>query len=46
MLPSLQDLRDAWRAFTYNLGLGKSRPQMGRYTFEEKAEYWALVWGT
>src|SRR5581483_9174766 len=46
MLPSLQDVKDAWMAFTYNIGLGKSRPQMGRYTFEEKAEYWALVWGT
>ncbi len=45
MLPSLQDAKDAWKAFTYNLGLGKSRPRMGRYTFEEKAEYWALVWG-
>lgn len=33
-------------AFAYNLGLGKKRPQMGRYTFEEKAEYWAFVWGT
>jgi len=46
MLPALQDVRDAWLAFIYNLGLGKSRPQMGRYTFEEKAEYWALIWGT
>lgn len=46
MLPSLQDIKDAWFAFTYNIGLGKSRPQMGRYTFEEKAEYWALIWGT
>jgi cytochrome b subunit of formate dehydrogenase/mono/diheme cytochrome c family protein len=46
MLPSLQDVRDAWMAFTYNIGLGKSRPQFGRYGFEEKAEYWALVWGT
>jgi len=45
MLPSFQDLKDAWMAFTYNIGLGKTRPQMGRYTFEEKAEYWALVWG-
>lgn len=45
MLPSLQDVKDAWMAFTYNIGLGKTRPQMGRYTFEEKAEYWALVWG-
>jgi cytochrome b subunit of formate dehydrogenase len=45
MLPGIQDIKDAWLAFTYNLGLRKIRPQMGRYTFEEKAEYWALVWG-
>jgi len=45
MLPSVQDIRDAWKALTYNLGLGKDRPQFGRYGFEEKAEYWALVWG-
>lgn len=46
MLPSLQDIRDAWQAFIYNIGFTKARPQMGRYTFEEKAEYWAFVWGT
>lgn len=46
MLPALQDVKDAWFALLYNLGLRKSRPQMGRYTFEEKAEYWAFVWGT
>ena len=45
MLPGFQDVKDAWMALRYNLGLGKSRPQMGRYSFEEKAEYWALVWG-
>ncbi len=45
MLPGLQDIRDAWNALLYNLGLYKSRPQFGRYGFEEKAEYWALVWG-
>lgn len=46
MLPTLKDIKDALQAFLYNLGFGKSRPQMGRYTFEEKAEYWALIWGT
>jgi len=46
MLPGLQDVKDGFQAFVYNLGLGKRRPQMGRYTFEEKMEYWALVWGT
>jgi cytochrome c5 len=28
------------------LGFAKTFPQMGRYTFEEKMEYWAFVWGT
>jgi cytochrome b subunit of formate dehydrogenase/mono/diheme cytochrome c family protein len=46
MLPSLQDLKDGVQALLYNLGFAKSFPQMGRYTFEEKLEYWAFVWGT
>jgi len=46
MLPSFQDARDAWQALIYNFGFSKKRPQMGRYTFEEKVEYWAFVWGT
>jgi cytochrome b subunit of formate dehydrogenase len=46
MLPSLQDARDALQTFLYNVGVAKRRPQMGRYTFEEKVEYWSLVWGT
>ncbi len=45
MLPGFKDVKDAWQAFLYNLGLAKTRPQMGRYTFEEKMEYWALIWG-
>ncbi len=46
MLPGLQDIKDALQVFLYNLGFCKKRPQMGRFTFEEKAEYWALIWGT
>ncbi len=46
MLPTLQDVRDGWGALMYNLGLSRSYPQMGRYSFEEKLEYWAFVWGT
>lgn len=45
MLPTLKDVKDAFQAFAYNLGLAKTYPQMGRYTFEEKMEYWAFVWG-
>ena len=46
MLPGLQDAKDGIQAVLYNLGFAKSFPQMGRYTFEEKMEYWAFVWGT
>ncbi len=46
MLPGFRDVKDALQAFLYNIGLGKKPPQLGRYTFEEKAEYWALIWGT
>ncbi|MGB8983829.1 MAG: cytochrome b/b6 domain-containing protein [Anaerolineales bacterium] len=45
MLPSLQDVKDGWQALLYNIGRAKSPPQMGRYTFEEKMEYWAFAWG-
>ena len=33
------------RLLGYNLGFTKTKPRMGRYTFAEKAEYWALIWG-
>jgi formate dehydrogenase gamma subunit len=46
MLPSLYDVRAAVQSLAYYLGRRKTRPQQGRYTFEEKAEYWAVVWGT
>ncbi len=46
MLPTLDDVRNAWLALRSNLGLTGQRPREGRYTFEEKAEYWAFVWGT
>jgi formate dehydrogenase gamma subunit len=45
MLPTLQDVKDGWQALMYNIGRAKMPPQMGRYTFEEKMEYWAFVWG-
>ena len=46
MLPTLQDAKDGLQALLYNLGFVKTYPPMGRYTFEEKMEYWAFVWGT
>jgi cytochrome b subunit of formate dehydrogenase len=46
MLPTLQDAKDGLQALLYNIGFARTYPQMGRYTFEEKMEYWAFVWGT
>jgi cytochrome b subunit of formate dehydrogenase len=46
MVPRYWDLTDAWRTFRYNLGLAPERPRMRRFTFEEKLEYWSLIWGT
>ncbi|MGZ8711350.1 MAG: cytochrome b/b6 domain-containing protein, partial [Thermoanaerobaculia bacterium] len=42
----LKDARDVVGVMKYHLGLSKTHPKMGRFTYAEKAEYWALVWGT
>jgi cytochrome b subunit of formate dehydrogenase len=46
MLPGVRDLRDAVATVRHNLWRSAPRPRAGRYSFEEKLEYWALVWGT
>lgn len=46
MLPGIKDAKDGIQAIAYNLGFTKKRPRMGRYTFDEKMEYWAMIWGT
>jgi cytochrome b subunit of formate dehydrogenase len=44
--PRPRDAFDAWGTMLYYLGLSKERPKFGRFSYAEKAEYWALVWGT
>jgi cytochrome b subunit of formate dehydrogenase len=44
--PAPKDAFDAWGAMRYYLGLGGQKPKFGRFSYAEKAEYWALVWGT
>jgi cytochrome b subunit of formate dehydrogenase len=46
MLPARVDIQHLRQLVTYNLGLGKVKPRFGRFSYIEKAEYWALVWGT
>ncbi len=41
-----QDASDSWRNLRYYLGSSLQKPEFGRFTYAEKAEYWALVWGT
>jgi len=46
LLPRVQDGRDAIAVMKYNLGFTKTKPQFDRFSYIEKSEYWALVWGT
>ena len=40
------DLKDALGAMRWYLGRSHDRPRFGRFSYIEKSEYWALVWGT
>jgi cytochrome b subunit of formate dehydrogenase len=44
--PKPADGFDAMKAMRYYLGLSSEKPEFGRFNYAEKAEYWALVWGT
>lgn len=46
ILLSWEDFQDAWNTLLYNLGRRERKPQFDRYSFDEKFEYWAFVWGT
>ena len=46
LLPTLQDARDIFNMFRFNLGLSKARPTFGMFSYAEKMEYWAFMWGT
>ncbi len=46
MLPRMKDFKDVIQNFGYYLGVRKLRPKIARFGYAEKAEYWAVVWGT
>jgi cytochrome b subunit of formate dehydrogenase/nitrate/TMAO reductase-like tetraheme cytochrome c subunit len=46
LLPVRKDLADAVGVLKYNLGFSKDKPLFGRFSYIEKSEYWALIWGT
>ncbi len=46
MLPNFDDARQFVQRIRFNLGGTKEAPKFGRFSYVEKAEYWALIWGT
>jgi formate dehydrogenase gamma subunit len=46
MAPGPKDAFDAWGTMLYYLGLSREKPKFGHFNYAEKAEYWAMVWGT
>jgi cytochrome b subunit of formate dehydrogenase len=46
LIPKFHDITDARDNILYYLKLKKERPKFEAYDYTEKAEYWALIWGT
>ncbi len=46
MFPRLQDARQALENVAFHAGWKKARPAFRTFDYTQKAEYWALVWGT
>jgi cytochrome b subunit of formate dehydrogenase len=44
--PRPSDVREVVQAVLYRVGLYKRAPEFGEFNYAEKAEYWALIWGT
>ncbi|MGE5124506.1 MAG: formate dehydrogenase subunit gamma [Acidobacteriaceae bacterium] len=42
MLPTLQDVKDAWAMLLYLVYIRKQKPPFGKYNFEQKVTYWFL----
>jgi cytochrome b subunit of formate dehydrogenase len=43
---NFKDGKDAVGVLKYYLGSSASKPEFGRFSYAEKAEYWAGLWGT
>jgi cytochrome b subunit of formate dehydrogenase len=46
MAPRLRDLHDLQNMMSYNLGFSKTRPTFTEFSYAQKIEYWAFMWGT
>jgi formate dehydrogenase gamma subunit len=46
MILAKSDLTDLADTMKYHTNLSPQKPSYGRYDYSQKAEYWALIWGT
>jgi predicted CXXCH cytochrome family protein len=46
MAPRYWDVLQVFQNMAYNLGLRRERPAFRVFDYTQKAEYWAVVWGT
>lgn len=46
LIPKFEDAKEAVQTVLYYLRLRKQPPEFNKFDYTEKAEYWALVWGT
>jgi len=44
LIPTFRDAKHLWLRILWFFGIG-SRPQMGRWAYWEKFDYWAVFWG-
>ena len=44
--PRKKDLTDLIGVMRFNLGLAREKPKFGRFSYMEKTEYWAMMWGS
>jgi formate dehydrogenase gamma subunit len=44
--PRFKDLKDCFGLLMFNMGFSKEKPHFTQYSYIEKAEYWALIWGS
>jgi formate dehydrogenase gamma subunit len=42
MLPTFQDVKDAWNMLLFLVYIKKQKPSFGKYNFEQKVTYWFL----
>ncbi|MBK6765719.1 MAG: cytochrome b/b6 domain-containing protein [bacterium] len=46
LLPGKSDISEMTGNMAYHLNRSKEAPRFDRYDYSQKAEYWALIWGT